>query len=107
MKAKRLLTALLAAVLVSGLFTLWAYVAFTPITPLRTNLIGGYNDSPATGPAAMYLAVGILACLIAAWWVGSDKFGYGIVPPQATRPDVEARETVSGSPSTESVVGLA
>lgn len=96
-----------AVSLISGLFTLWVYVAFTPITPLRTNLIGGYNDSPATGPAAMYLAVGILACLIAAWWVGSDKFGYGIVPPQATRPDVEARETVSGSPSTESVVGLA
>jgi hypothetical protein len=87
----------MALALISGFFTLWVYVAFTPVTTLRTNLIGGYNDSLATGPASTYLALGILACLLAAWWVGADRFGYAAtLPSQPTRSDVEAREAASG-----------
>jgi hypothetical protein len=99
----------IAVAVISAAFTLWIYIAFTPVKTVRTNLIGGHDNNLATGPASFYLVVGLGACLAALWWVGRDEAVHGIVPSQATRPDpveIEGQDQPA-APAPESVPGLA
>lgn len=62
---------------VSAAFTLWVYIAFTPVKAIAADASSAHNTAQATSSASAYLVVGIAACLASLWWLGTDEFDLG------------------------------
>ncbi|HWG25989.1 hypothetical protein [Actinospica sp.] len=108
-----------AVVILSAAFTLWLYVRFTPVVKvfnyawiydarnpfsvgvlgIKSSFTGGSNTDPATAGAQVLLAVSVVLCVAALWWVAADRRTPGpaaAVPVQPTgrRRRAHARQLV-------------